>query len=56
MVEQFDGEYFEDRVAFGGGCFGEEVEFGRMRSILGILGSRIYNPWILRRYRWLVLG
>ena len=31
-VEWFDGEYFEDRVAFGDGCFEEQVEFGRMRK------------------------
>ena len=36
--EQFDGGYFENGVAFGGGGFEEEVEFGRMRKHIGDFG------------------
>ena len=32
VVERFDGRYFEEWVAFGGGCSMEEVEFGKMRK------------------------
>ena len=39
MVERFDGGYFEDWVAFGGGCFEEEMEFGRMRTQIGDFGK-----------------
>ena len=35
-ADRFDGEYFEDGVAFGDGCFEEEMEFGRMlKHIVG---------------------
>ena len=38
VVECFDDGYFEDGVAFGGGCFEEEVEFGSMRKHIGDFG------------------
>ena len=31
MVEQFDGGYFEDEVAFRSGCFEEVVKSGKRR-------------------------
>ena len=37
-VEQFNGEYFEDKVAFGDGFFEEEMEFGRMLKHIGDFG------------------
>ena len=38
MVEKFDGVYFEDGVAYGSGCFEEEVEFGRIQKHIGDFG------------------
>ena len=38
VVKRSDSGYFEDRVAYGGGCFEEEVEFGRMRKHIGDFG------------------
>ena len=37
-VERFDGEYFEDGVAFKDGCFEEDMEFGRMQKPIGDFG------------------
>ena len=37
-VERSDGEYFEDGVAFGDGCFEEEMEFGMMLKHIGDFG------------------
>ena len=37
-VEWFDGGYFEDGVAIGGGCFEEEVEFCRMQKNIRVFG------------------
>ena len=56
VVERLNDGYFEDGVAFGGGCFEEGCSFVGCRSILLILGSQIYNRRILRRCRWMVLG
>ena len=39
VVERFDGGYFEDGVVFGGGCFEEEAEFGKMWKHIGNFGS-----------------
>ena len=38
VVDWFDGGYFKDGVEFEGGCFEEEVEFGRMRKHIGDFG------------------
>ena len=38
VVEQFDSGYFKDGVAFGGGCFEDEVKFGRMQKHIGDFG------------------
>ena len=38
-VDQFDGEYSEDGVAFDGGYFGEVVEFGKIQKRIGDFGS-----------------
>ena len=37
-ADRFDGEYFEDGVAFGDGSFEEEMEFGNMRKHIGDFG------------------
>ena len=37
-VEQFDGEYFEDRAVFEDGCLEEEMQFGRMQKHIGDFG------------------
>ena len=38
VVEKFDGGYLEGVVAFGDGCYVEEVEFGRMQKHIGDFG------------------